>query len=367
MKLLLLEYFTAIAARSVDPALRAEGGAMRDALAVDLARLPGADVTVLHRAGQEPPRAPRLSGRPLSQDPEPALAALAGRFDAALLIAPEDGGILERLTRVVRRTGCRLLGPGPEAVRLAADKLLTARLLRAHGITTPETSVLRLDRHTARRLRGRPLPLVLKPRAGCGCQGISRIARDMEIAPALSRLRRAGVQRAALAQESVAGVDASVSLIVFRDGILPLALGLQRLSKKGGFVYRGGSLPYRPPNAPRAIALAVRAAGALAAAAGDLSGFVGVDLVLGREGPVVIEINPRITTSYVGLRHIVQANLGGLILRAGRGDRRPPAPGLRGACDYEAAGRCRLRGRWAAHGRPRRCEPIAAGTSAAFI
>ena len=297
MKILLLEYFTAIPSRSVDPALRSEGGAMRDAVAVDLARVPGAGVTVLHRPGLAPPRAPGLSGRSVTQDPEAALAAQAGRFDAALLIAPEDGGTLERLSRVVRRTGCRLLGPGPEAVCFAADKLRTARILRAHGIATPRTSTLRLDRRTPGRLLVRPLPFVLKPRDACGCQGISRVANAREIAPALRRLRRATGRHEALVQECVTGVDASVSLVAFRDRILPLALGRQRLSKAGAFVYQGGRVPFRSRSARRAIDLAVRAAGVLAVASGDLTGFLGVDLVLGRQGPVVIEINPRITTS----------------------------------------------------------------------
>lgn len=42
-------------------------------------------------------------------------------------------------------------------------------------------------------------------------------------------------------------------------------------------------------------------------------GYVGVDLVLGKAGDgsedVVIEVNPRLTTSYVGLRAIAQDNL----------------------------------------------------------
>jgi len=141
-----------------------------------------------------------------------------------------------------------------------------------------------------------------------------------------------------------------VSLIAFRDRILPLALGRQRLSKAGAFVYQGGRVPFRSRSARRAIELAVRAAGALAVASGDLTGFLGVDLVLGRQGPVVIEINPRITTSYIGLRQIAATNLGSLILRAGRGAGCPAAPRLRGACDYEAGGRCRPHGRPAANG-----------------
>jgi hypothetical protein len=42
-------------------------------------------------------------------------------------------------------------------------------------------------------------------------------------------------------------------------------------------------------------------------------GYLGVDLVLGNDpagsGDVVIEINPRLTTSYVGLRALSRVNL----------------------------------------------------------
>jgi predicted ATP-grasp superfamily ATP-dependent carboligase len=47
-------------------------------------------------------------------------------------------------------------------------------------------------------------------------------------------------------------------------------------------------------------------------------GFVGVDLVLGHASDgsedVVIEINPRVTTSYVGLRRALEQNLAELML-----------------------------------------------------
>ena len=56
--------------------------------------------------------------------------------------------------------------------------------------------------------------------------------------------------------------------------------------------------------APAVIELARRAVEVVP----GLQGYVGVDLVLG-EHPQVIEINPRLTTSYVGLRRFVRNNL----------------------------------------------------------
>jgi predicted ATP-grasp superfamily ATP-dependent carboligase len=55
---------------------------------------------------------------------------------------------------------------------------------------------------------------------------------------------------------------------------------------------------------------------------GDLCGYVGVDLVLGRDGEsedTVIEINPRLTTSYVGLRAASRGNLAQAMLDAAIG------------------------------------------------
>jgi tyramine---L-glutamate ligase len=43
---------------------------------------------------------------------------------------------------------------------------------------------------------------------------------------------------------------------------------------------------------------------------------VGVDLVLTDDSPQLIEINPRLTTSYVALRQVAQVNLAQLIWQA---------------------------------------------------
>jgi hypothetical protein len=82
----------------------------------------------------------------------------------------------------------------------------------------------------------------------------------------------------------------------------------------------GGELPLTPGLAERATALAERAAAAMPAA----TGYIGVDLVLGREPDgledAVIEINPRLTTSYVGLRAAATSNLAEAMCRIAHGE-----------------------------------------------
>ena len=41
-----------------------------------------------------------------------------------------------------------------------------------------------------------------------------------------------------------------------------------------------------------------------------LRGYVGVDLILGQKEVFVLEVNPRLTTSYVGLREVAGFNVG---------------------------------------------------------
>jgi predicted ATP-grasp superfamily ATP-dependent carboligase len=46
----------------------------------------------------------------------------------------------------------------------------------------------------------------------------------------------------------------------------------------------------------------------------DLWGYVGIDLIDGATGPLVLEVNPRLTTSYVGLARAIRMNPAALVL-----------------------------------------------------
>ena len=54
------------------------------------------------------------------------------------------------------------------------------------------------------------------------------------------------------------------------------------------------------------------------------NGYVGVDLILGDhpngDGDYLIEVNPRLTTSYLGLRHIAETNLADAMLQIAQGE-----------------------------------------------
>ena len=114
------------------------------------------------------------------------------------------------------------------------------------------------------------------------------------------------------------GIPASVAMLCGPHQSVALPPCEQRLSNDGRFCYMGGRLPLAGQLAERATQLAHRAQQALPPA----NGYLGIDLVLGDNTAedFVIEVNPRLTTSYVGLRQLADVNLAEAMLRIARGE-----------------------------------------------
>ena len=278
------------------PSLLREGWTMLAAVAADFARLPGVSVTT--RLAQGLPALPSV--RCVRE--RGAFRALAAEADATLLIAPEFDGILESLAREVLAAGGTLLGSSPDAIRLTADKWRTFQHWRRHGVPTPATSLCCED-------AAFPLPWVVKPRDGAGSQETYFVARRGDVP-------------SGIVQAFVPGVAVSVAILAGSKGtrMLPLLPASQTLSRDGRFRYEGGVIPLDEPLRIRACDLALKAVAGI----DGLRGYVGVDLVLGAavDGgeDFAIEINPRVTTSYLGLQQMCLGNLADAWLHVVQGD-----------------------------------------------
>ena len=246
------------------------------------------------------------------------VSTMAGA-DAVWLIAPETGGCLERLARRAEQNGRLLLGSGAAAVRRAADKAGLAQILAHHGVSYPETRVVRTAAEGREAANELGYPVVVKPRRGAGSVGVSLARNDAELRHGLSSARAVG-RDAALVQCYIRGVAASVSLLANGTHALPLTVNGQTFDRRRRFFYRGGITPIDHPLARQAAEQGRRACEAI----GGLRGYVGVDLILTDTEAVVIEINPRLTTAYLGVRAAVDTNIAELALAACAG--RLPAP-----------------------------------------
>src|SRR5689334_23376821 len=136
MKIFVYEHITGggCAGQALPPALLAEGRLMAGALVADLHMVPQVQLCGMRDSRIEP--IPALDQR-VAHDPASWQASfddLIREADATWLIAPETGGMLERLSRQVVERGKILLGCAPDAVAIAASKLATARALSQAGV-----------------------------------------------------------------------------------------------------------------------------------------------------------------------------------------------------------------------------------------
>lgn len=249
-------------------------------------------------------------------------AALAAAAEAVLVVAPEEGGILAALSEIVLAVGSRLLGSLPEGVRAAGDKWACRQRLREAGLPLPE-GVLAAPRQAGSAARDLGFPLVAKIVDGQGGGGVC-LARDAaELDAALALL---GEDTPLVLERYHQGTHASVSVMAAASGAVPLCLNGQDIRPGIPFAYRGGVTPLDHPEAPAALALAARAVRAIP----GLRGFVGVDMVLGEQGCRLIEINPRVTVAYAGVRQVIATNLAQVLLQACLDDRLPAGLETRG-------------------------------------
>ena len=221
------------------------------------------------------------------------------RCDAVWPIAPETGGILEQLCLDVEAAGKTLLTCPASAVRLAASKLNTARRLAEFGLPVVGTGILDNDKLPAWEA------FVIKPDDGVGCEG-ALIIRDA------GQLQAWTGTEAWIVQPLLAGESVSLSVLFANGRARLLSCNRQWIDwVGGGFALRGVTV--------NAIA---DADGSLQALAEDIArampelwGYAGIDLILTDDGPVILEINPRLTTSYAGLRSALGENPAASVLR----------------------------------------------------
>ncbi len=307
--------------------LLAEGRAMLAALAADAAELPHVQTTVVvaeRDSGPWPPGVRRLAPPATAQaDGVGWLADQAARADFTVLIAPEIEGRLTRLASAIEAAGGRLLGPSAEKIARFSDKQHSVEFWNARWaaqVGLPAVEALPLDGPIS---AWGPPPWVLKPNDGCGSTETFLIDRPEQI----DAYRKSAPATPWRLEPYMPGVAASVAVLAGPQGLVPLLPGEQHIERVDGqFHYRGGRLPLASPRRERLAGYLARLAGVWQR---PPHGYWGLDVILGDaedgSGDRLLEINPRLTTSYLGLQAMLDPAVGpgGLLaamLSVARGD-----------------------------------------------
>lgn len=280
---------------------------MLSALVKDLLDVPGVDV-IATRDATLPASSAGAFFVPVGagSDPWSLWQHLTDATDALWPIAPETGGTLEALSAIAPATGRTLLNSRPQALRVAASKRATTCLLRASGVdAVPTLPVVDGTKDLPDAAEG----WVIKPDDGAGAEDtiLCRSRRDVEdwLAKRPDRTRF-------VVQPYVPGEAVSLSMLC-HDGMGELiCCNKQDVVLEGDrFRYRGGVVGGAEARRNAFMPVAARVAAVLP----GLWGYVGVDLIDRPDGPVVLEINPRLTTSYAGIRDATGCNVAERVLR----------------------------------------------------
>ncbi len=278
----------------LSPTLAREGDLMLQSLVNDLAACDRVThIDVLRDARLELISADKVTSLPVALDFLQSLKRSCDSVDAVLLVAPESGGVLQQLTALIADKGVQLLASDSAAVELASSKRRTLATLTGQGIMV----VPAVDPED---VRSQPAQSwVIKPDDGVAGEGCRRL-------PALPEALGADE----LLQPFIDGCPASLSLLCADGRARLLAVNEQYIDlDQEHCQLRGVHVNGLVPGLGRQQLDALQAlADAIAAAVPGLWGWVGVDGIFADGAFMVLEINPRLTTAYCGLRQSLQHN-----------------------------------------------------------
>jgi tyramine---L-glutamate ligase len=317
LRILLYEHVSSggFAGEPMPPSLLSEGYAMLSGLTADF-RAAGQEVTVLldsRIAEFNPPLvADHIVQIESSGEADQTMDQATETADAAYVVAPEPNHVLQSIVECIETTGTLSLNCRATAIEQASDKAVLGERVRRLGLHFPQTKTFNATdsakkiSQTIRRELG--FPAVIKPANGAGCSGLSIAQNEKQTAQAIGKVKLETASTTITAQEFIEGIPASVSLITNGAEALPVSLNLQNIAIAApdeNSTYNGGLVPFEHSLRGEAF----RDAKLLAESFRGLRGYVGIDFVLAKDKAFVMEINPRLTTSYIGLRKTANFNV----------------------------------------------------------
>lgn len=238
--------------------------------------------------------------------------------DAVWIIAPETDDVLLKFTQSVEKAHKLLVSNPSSAIIKTADKLQTFNSLTAHNILTIPTQYIPTQRLLELAVFENithfiQFPLVVKARNGVGCEDSFVIQNQTEFHLAIKQINQ---DKNYIIQDFVEGDALSISTL-FKDGKAHLiCVNRQHIGiKNQQFKLSSCEVNIAVSDKTKFQTLLNK----IAKAFPDLFGYVGIDLIVS-ESPTdncyVVEINPRLTSSYSGIRQALGINVAELVLQS---------------------------------------------------
>jgi predicted ATP-grasp superfamily ATP-dependent carboligase len=308
MKLLVFEFITGggFSQQELPESLLKEGRLMLDALMTDLLYLDSLQLTLLldwRCTELDIPDKVHVIWVLESQNVYDLLPDLIESVDFMWPIAPEIDQALKKISTLIESKGKRLLNSSAEAVEICSDKLLTFQVLNGRGLAVVKTT--QLDDFTEETVG----QWVIKPKDGAGCLNSYFLNDQHDI----DRIRvHISQPEDYIIQPYIEGEVLSLSCL-FKEGKAELiCCNRQQVSIKNGMftldvcevnISTNKTMVYQTliDDVVQSIA--------------GLWGYVGIDIIEPKfSSPIILEINARLTTSYVGIYPATGFNIGRAVI-----------------------------------------------------
>ena len=225
-----------------------------------------------------------------SKDYMKQVSRLASKNDYTWVIAPESTGILESLVAQLKKDGAITINCDTESIRMTGDKIkCTYRLLEMNIPTTINLSIEEAESFTSK--------TVIKNRFGVGCEGLKICDSGVSALDSIDDFNQWVVQ------PHISGEHLSLSLLCCSGRAKILACNKQIFTNE-----QEPKLKACHVNAVTINEQMKTLANNIANAFPGLAAYVGVDIIATDDEYVVIDINPRLTSSYVGLSEVLSMN-----------------------------------------------------------
>ncbi|ADN35820.1 protein of unknown function DUF201 [Methanolacinia petrolearia DSM 11571] len=240
------------------------------------------------------------------------IGRLAPECDVGLVIAPDD--ILWRFTKIVE-DNTRNIGCGSLNIALCSNKRRTGEVLSSQGIAVPKE----ID------------------------EGVRLIKRINGVDGQNMRLADEEPGKGEFGQEFIEGDNISVSLVGGRvtgdtclsysgKGPVVLSVNRQYIERDGNrFFYRGGETPVDHPRKDEIIETAIKSLNVL-----GCQGYTGVDVIVA-DDIYVVDVNPRPTTSLVGICAVMEEEIAEILVESSKGNV-PGSVHLNGRVSFDTKG-----------------------------
>lgn len=307
VKILVFEYITGggFNKQELPDSLVDEGRLMLNALLDNLIRLNSLEVTVMMdwRLNESIGMAGinTVVIRP-EHDISKEFAQLVKQSDLVWPIAPEFDGILQALCQTVESLGKMLLTSSSTAVSLAGNKFKTYELLCRHQIAAVPTRMLEDDFS--------PGEWMVKPVDGVGCVDSYVIANRLDFEQMAVRKGQY------IIQPHLQGAKTSLSCLFKQGRGWLVCANLQRFEFLNQQYHLADIVVNHHPDLGAYRQLIDK----IALAVPELWGYAGIDLIETAEQTWVLEINPRLTTSFVGIYDALGINVAEAVLQLLHGD-----------------------------------------------